>query len=261
MAIRPTYTPLRHRCEACKHHRREARKYNRRRDSHTAWEGEASYKTLLLDQVVQNTYITVLIAGVRLFMARPREFDVDEALDRAMQVFWAKGYEATSLADLTTAMGLSKSSLYETFGNKHELFLSTLDYYNRTVTTQRVATLIESGGSTKTGISRVFNEIIDDILSKDERRGCFVTNCAVEVAACDPAAAKRVTAGLLHLEDTFFRAVKRGQDAGEISAKQDPRVLARYLTSSLNGMIVMAKAAPDRQALDDVAGVILSTLE
>ena len=194
-------------------------------------------------------------------MARPREFDIDQALERAMQVFWSKGYEAASLSDLTSAMGLSKSSLYETFGSKHELFLATLDYYNKTVTTQRVAGLIAGGDSAKSGIARVFNDLIEDILSKDERRGCFVTNSAVEVAACDPTVAMRVSAGLVHLEDTFFRAVKRGQDAGEISALRDPRALARYLTSSLNGLVVMAKADSNRQALRDVVEVVLSTLD
>jgi TetR/AcrR family transcriptional repressor of nem operon len=211
--------------------------------------------------VVQNIYIIAFKNGMRLPMARPREFDIDQALEKATQVFWSKGYEAASLSDLTSAMGLSKSSLYGTFGSKHELFLATLDYYNRTVTTQRVAALIAGGDSTKSGISRVFNELIDDLLSEKECRGCFVTNCAVEVAACDPAAAKRVSAGLVHLEDTFFRAVKRGQDGGEISTSRDPRALARYLTSSLNGLIVMAKADPDRQALKDVVEVILSTLD
>ena len=74
--------------------------------------------------------------GVRETMARPREFDATEALSKAMDVFWTKGYEATSLCDLLEAMDLSKSSFYDTFGSKHEVFLDTIRYYKKTMTAQ-----------------------------------------------------------------------------------------------------------------------------
>ncbi len=194
-------------------------------------------------------------------MARPREFDAQEALERAMEVFWAKGYEATSLADLIAAMGISKSSFYDTFGSKHELFLAALDHYNETVASCHMRALMERSESARAGIAAVFDHQVALMTGNGERRGCFVANCAVEMAAHDPAAADRVCTGLARMEEAFLEAVARGQAAGEIPAGRDGRALARYLTSSLNGLIVMAKARPERTALQDIARIVLSALD
>jgi len=195
-------------------------------------------------------------------MARPREFDTTRALEQAMRVFWAQGFEATSLCDLLGAMGLSKSSLYETFGSKHELYLAALDHYNRTVTATRVAAVIAAHDSPKAGIAAVFEGLIDStIKSQGGCCGCFVTNSAVEVAPRDPAAARRVCHCLDHVESAFCEALGRARAAGEIPDDRDPQALARYLNSSLNGLMVMAKARPDRDALNDVARIVLQTLD
>ncbi len=194
-------------------------------------------------------------------MARPREFNQGEALESAMQLFWAKGYEATSLSDLVGAMGLSKSSFYDTFGSKHALFLSAIDHYNETVASRRAAALIAGAGGGRAGIAAVFERIAGDMAGRDGRRGCFVNNCAVETAPHDDAVAERVCAGFACIEEAFYEAVRRGQVDGEIAAGRDARALARFLTSSLNGLIVMAKADPDRAALEDVVGVVLSAIE
>ena len=195
-------------------------------------------------------------------MARPREFDKTGALDRAMEVFWAQGYDATSLCDLLGAMGLSRSSLYETFGSKHELYLEALDHYNRNVTAKHVASVIAAHASPKAGIAAVFHGLIDSMIAaKGGRCGCFVSNAAVEVAPRDPAAARRVCDGLDHVEAAFCAALGRARAAGEIPDDRDTKALARYLNSSLNGLMVMAKARPERGALEDVARIVLQTLD
>ena len=195
-------------------------------------------------------------------MARPREFDTTRALEQAMRVFWAQGFEATSLCDLLGAMSLSKSSLYETFGSKHELYLAALDHYNRTVTATRITAVIAAHDSPKAGIAAVFEGLIDStIKSQGGCCGCFVTNSAVEVAPRDPAAARRVCNGLDHVESAFCEALGRARAAGEIRDDRDPQALARYLNSSLNGLMVMAKARPERGALDDVARIVLQALD
>ena len=193
-------------------------------------------------------------------MARPREFNSDEALERAMQVFWAKGFEAASLNDLIDAMAISKSSFYATFGSKHELFLSAIDRYNDTVASRRVAGLIAAAPTAIEGIRSVFDGVIDDMLSGSETCGCFVNDCAVEMAPHDGATADRVSAGLGHLEQAFFEAIERAREQGRIPAGRDGRALARYLASSVQGLIVMGKANPERAALEDIARITLSAL-
>jgi TetR/AcrR family transcriptional repressor of nem operon len=194
-------------------------------------------------------------------MARPREFNAEDALEKAMQLFWAKGYEATSLADLTSAMGLSKSSLYDTFGCKHELFLSAMDRYNETVAVTHIAGLIDGAKDRRAGIAAVFCCLLDDMLGAGEKRGCFVNNSAVELAPHDAAVAARAAAGLAHVEEAFYRAVRQGQEAGDIARHRDARALARYLAASLNGLIVLAKTSPERAALEEVVGIVLAALD
>jgi len=194
-------------------------------------------------------------------MARPREFNVDHALDQALQVFWSKGYEAASMRDLIGAMGISKSSFYDTFGSKHELFLSAIDRYNATVSACGLEAMIQESPSPKLGIENVLQSVIEAIVQKGEKRGCFLSNCAVEVACHDDDAAQRVAEGLSNTEETFYCAVKRGQKAGEIATDKEARAIARYLTGTLNGILVMGKANPDRKTLQDVARVALSVLD
>ena len=193
-------------------------------------------------------------------MARPREFDTTEALNEAMQVFWTKGFEATSLNDLIGAMKLSKSSFYDTFGSKHEVFLAAIEHYKKTVTAQ-VSAVSELDAPARKLIGSLFERAVERMTEEDGRRGCFLNNCAVEVALHDPAAAKLIGGGFAIMEDTFFALVQRGQTEGEIGADKDPRALARYLTSSLNGIMVMGKANPDREALSDVARIALTALD
>lgn len=193
-------------------------------------------------------------------MARPREFDTTEALDKAMQVFWSKGYEATSLSDLVDAMKLSKSSFYDTFGSKHEVFLAAIEHYKKTVASQ-IAAVAGLDSPARKLIAGLFERAVSRMTDKQGRRGCFLNNCAVEVALHDPAAAKLIGGGFGIMEDTFFALIQRGQREGDIAADKDARALARYLTSSLNGLMVFGKANPDPKALADVARIALAALD
>ena len=177
-----------------------------------------------------------------------------------MQVFWSKGYEATSLSDLIGAMKLSKSSFYDTFGSKHEVFLSAIEHYKKPVSAQ-VSAVSSLDAPARKLIESLFERAVSRMTEEGGQRGCFLNNCAVEVALHDPAAAKLIGGGFGIMEDTFHALVERGQREGEIEPEKDARALARYLTSSLNGLMVVGKANPDSEALSDVARTALTVLD
>lgn len=192
-------------------------------------------------------------------MGRPREFNEDEALEKAMQTFWSNGYDATSLADLTSAMGLSKSSLYDTFGSKHALFIAAVERYKATAQSGVIGTLTGALPG-REAIETVFRDYVSHAASPD-RRGCFLNNCAIEVAASDAEADVCIKAGMARIEEAFGAAIERGQGAGDVATRHEPRALARYLTASFQGLVVMGKADAGRDALSDVVRVTLSALD
>lgn len=193
-------------------------------------------------------------------MARPREFDTTQVLEQATGVFWAKGYAATSLRDLISAMGISKSSFYEAFDSKHNLYLLVLDNYIAHVSDQLVFTLGQ-GPSPRTAIAIAFNDIVDGAIARSDRLGCLLANAAAEITPDDSEAAERVSGGLARLEEAYYETIVRAQRAGEVPTEADARALARFLTTSANGLHLMSKAMSDRMALYDVARVVLSSLD
>ncbi len=190
-------------------------------------------------------------------MGRPRQFERDVVLDRAMQVFWSRGYEATSIQHLVDRMRIQRGSLYDTFGDKRT---AAIDRYDRVVTAKLLATLDEPM-SGKDAIRRFFWLKVELAAKPGRPRGCLVTNSAAELASRDRGTATRVGAVLTNIETGFHRAVVRAQKAGEIDPARNPRTLARFLTSSAQGLSVMAKAFPARAVLEDIVEVILTALE
>ncbi|HYX30172.1 MAG TPA: TetR/AcrR family transcriptional regulator, partial [Pyrinomonadaceae bacterium] len=108
-------------------------------------------------------------------MARQKEFDRDIVLHKAMEVFWARGYEGASIQDLVKHMGINRQSIYDTFGDKHSLFLEALDRY-REIQSRKVFEILDRPGSVKRNLKLLFQEVIDKSLSDKDRRGCFVGN-------------------------------------------------------------------------------------
>ena len=193
-------------------------------------------------------------------MARPREFDADTALDRAIDVFWTKGYEATSLDDLCEATGLSRSSLYATFGSKRSLLLQTVDRYVE----QRIpniAAVLARPLPIRDAIGALLEQFIDQIVSGPGRRGCFLGNCAAELPRHDRGALARVRQGLARTEATFREALVRATERGELASSTDVDALARFLTSAFQGLRLMGKANPDRAVLEDIAKTTLCCLD
>ena len=193
-------------------------------------------------------------------IGRPREFDSGQALQAAMQVFWSKGYEATSLTDLLETMQISKSSFYQTFECKHTLFQNCLNYYQN----RFISNVIDSFQKAKTGrsfIEDIFNSMADEARPSCDRRGCLILNCVSEFAQKDPVIAKLITKSVKQITDVFLSAIKRSQQEGDISKNKKPLPLARYLLSSMNGLTTRIKAGAGPTEVKEVAQMVLAALD
>jgi TetR/AcrR family transcriptional repressor of nem operon len=194
-------------------------------------------------------------------VARTKEFEPERALARATDLFWRRGYEATSMREILDAMGIGRGSFYDTFGDKHALFLASLDRYREAAEESTLSTL-EEAGSPKEAIKAVFEDAVDGLARQAEpRRGCLLANTAVELAPHDPEVGKRISRYVARTEEAFERTIVRGRASGELAARHDPGALARFLVNNLLGLRVLARTGAPRRALEDVARVALGALE
>lgn len=190
---------------------------------------------------------------------RPLEFDLDIALERAMDLFWSKGYEATSLSDLLATMDISKSSFYQAYGSKHELFEQCLARFReRQVGRMRAA--LGSAGSGKGFIRSMLASIVADAGSLQTPKGCLIMNTATEFAGRDAVVARLVGHATNDFTDVFAAAIKQAQSAGEISTEKDAEALARFVVSTISGLKTMVKAGFSAKAVEEVAEVALTAL-
>jgi TetR/AcrR family transcriptional repressor of nem operon len=188
---------------------------------------------------------------------RTKEFETGDALDAAMQLFWRKGYAATSLRDLLDGMGIGYGSFYNAFGDKHALFLASLDRF-RELRTSWIDEVLEDSGLS--GIEEVFRRTVDGLVGFEPRRGCLLANTAVELGPHDAEVAAKISRYVRHTEAVFERAVIRAQEAGEIPADRDPRAMACFLVNTLHGLRVLARVGTDRAVLEDAVRVALDVL-
>jgi TetR/AcrR family transcriptional repressor of nem operon len=193
-------------------------------------------------------------------MARPREFDADTAIDRAMEIFWSNGYETTSLDDLCEVMQLSRSSLYATFGSKRNLLLLSVDRYVEQRNPLLAAALAQPL-PVREAFAALARQFIDQIVSGPGRRGCFLGNCAAELPRGDRAALARVRRGLEATQATFADALDRARARGELRPDADVQALARFMMSGFQGLRLVGKVNSDRAVLEDIITTMLECLE
>jgi TetR/AcrR family transcriptional regulator, transcriptional repressor for nem operon len=192
-------------------------------------------------------------------MARPREFDESSALEAAMQCFWRRGYEATSLRDLTVAMGLTSPSIYNSFGDKQQLFERALERYLDRTTRDRLRRLEETLAPRR-ALEQFFTEIIGHSVKDRQRKGCFLVNSALEIAPHDAHCRTMIAAQFAGIEGFFQRCVTAGQDDGTVSKAVNPDDIARLFLSVLLGIRVMARTNPRREVLEGLARPALALL-
>ena len=192
-------------------------------------------------------------------MARPKEFNTQEVLEKATHLFRRWGYSAASIRDLTEATGLSRSSLYDTFGDKHGLYLAVLNRYIAQSRQEMQATL-EPPGSKKEGLRAYFAKFVTTLLEKDEA-GCLAVEAATELAWHDQEVAQIVSRNLAANKESFLQAVLEAQRQREVCRDKDPEALAAFLVNATYGLRVIVKANRDRRLLSDIVGATLSILD
>lgn len=178
---------------------------------------------------------------------RPREFEIDAAVESAMQVFWTRGYHDTSLVDLIDGTGLSRGSLYKAFGDKHGLFLDALDRYIAQ-SLERLLGTLQQPGSAKAAIRKTLMGLAEMSCRAEGRRGCLLVATATEMVSHDELVAERVKAMIDRIRKAYAEAIRRGQASGEIAAHHDPQALATLIVCFTHGMRTLGKVdAIDKQ--------------
>lgn len=193
-------------------------------------------------------------------MARLKAFDEDRALDAAVDCFWMRGYEATSVRDLAEAMGIGGTSLYNAYGDKRALFQRSLERYADRSMRERIARL-EAAHKPKQAIAAFVGEIIDRSLKDPDRKGCLLVNSALDVAPHDAEIGKVVGGYLDEIRGFFRRNIEAARKAGEVPRRIDAEEVSDHLLGVIAGIRVLARTGAKRKLLEGVARPALDLLE
>lgn len=187
-------------------------------------------------------------------MARKKNFDRTEVLDRAVKMFWQRGFEATSIDDLVAATGVQRGSLYATFGSKEQLFIEALDRYWEQIAASMMSALdhADPGDAIRLMLKSIVTR------TKDSRwpRGCLFTNSALECPTAPDRIVRRISEGISLQESAIYHVLRSAQISGLLHPRQDARALARLFVALAQGMNVVNKATGDTAILEDIVEAI-----
>jgi TetR/AcrR family transcriptional regulator, transcriptional repressor for nem operon len=190
---------------------------------------------------------------------RPRDFDEEVVLDKAMDLFWKQGYEATSLEQLLSAMGMGKGSMYHNFGNKRAVFKLALNKFIK-----NFSGWLESEISKAKDPIIFIKEFFRNIPKQEveaHKKGCFLGNTVAELACIDAGLAKEAAEHLVKIEQTFYKYIKEAQVAGKIKSKEDGRLLARHLINLWNGINITRRMYSNTKDLMPLIELQLKVLQ
>jgi TetR/AcrR family transcriptional repressor of nem operon len=191
-------------------------------------------------------------------MARPKAFSREKAQMQAMQLFWRKGYAATSIEDLVETLKLSRSSLYDTFGDKRTLFLEVLKLYSERVIS-RIARTLEESPSPTASIQTIFEGLILGVGTETGAMGCFMVNSVAELVPYDPDVTRIATAYSETLQRMFTEAFEAAQNT--VTTTSTPAQLAAYVFNAMQGMRILIKSGGTREQVQSIIGITMQALQ
>ncbi len=193
-------------------------------------------------------------------MPRVKLFDEQEVLEKAMNLFWKQGYSATSIQDLVNHLGINRASIYDTFGDKEELFLQAFQNYRR-INKDGISRFLERESDVKSGLQKLFKAAIEEAISDQDRKGCFVVNTTTELIPGDGQIAKMIEENQKAFESVFLDYLEEGDKAGQFSSGKDLRAIATLLFTLYNGIKVVSKVSNDQEALMKSVDQVLTLLD
>lgn len=190
-------------------------------------------------------------------MGRSKEFEENTVLQKAMEVFWQQGYEKTSMSDLVEQMGIHRKSLYDTFGDKHSLYLKVMDRYGE-YSTDKLKSETLRAKTAYQAIQYIFDYIIEG--NEDKHCGCLFVNAATEMGSWDQEVLKKTEEAFSQAENFIAEIIKKGQENGEFSCRYDEVVLGEVLHNSLLGLRVLVKTSASKEKMHNIANFFLDLI-
>ena len=193
-------------------------------------------------------------------MARKKQFEVEVVLDKAMKLFWQKGYNATSMDELVKTIGINRASMYNTFGSKFELFVSALNKYN-TANAVRIADFLYYQLNVRKGLQLLLENLTTEALIQGTSKGCFMVNTITEMANVNPELDEQLKSSRLALETVFYNYLKYGVDNGQVSPYKDLKTISSYLFTVQSGLYVNSKINTSKEEMGKIVRAALSILD
>ncbi len=192
-------------------------------------------------------------------MARPKEFNEKDVLEKAMLLFWQKGYFQASIQDLVDTMGINRASLYGAFSDKHNLYILALERYRQQDVSQ-LLTLFNRNLPAKPFFEAVFDNVIVGLTDDPHRKGCFLTNATLEMLPDDFEVQTLVSTNIAFLQEIFMEVLNNSLKNNELNSKISITILADFLISQMYGLRMIGKAQPNLKLLNGIKNEALSRL-
>jgi len=193
-------------------------------------------------------------------MPRTKQFNEEEVLNKAMELFWEKGFHATSIQDLVNHLGINRASIYDTYGGKNALFDKAFQNY-REMGSESVRKIFESEPNVKNGFTKLFDGAIEETKTDTCKKGCFVVNTITELVPGDEILHKKLQQHTAHTRHIFAEYIRMGMDNGTIKTSKNPETIAFTLFTLFSGLRVMAKVQQNEKKLREMVEIGLSVLD